>query len=261
MAEHGGRFPTSAAQLVQLPGIGRSTAAAIAAFCFGERAAILDGNVKRVLARVLAFDGNLAEPASLRSLWAHAESLLPEDAVDVYTQGLMDLGADVCLARAPRRRPRQDRRGSAAAASGTPTHFPMKRAPLRRGRREHVWLWLTWREQLWLLPRPSRGIWAGLWSLPEFEAVGDDFARVTAAWPGACERLPSFTHALTHLDWTLHPRRWQVPWTLPAERLGEITANWPEGRWFDRDAALALGLPAPLRRLLSAPVREAIEAG
>ena len=260
MAEHGGRFPESAAQLMQLPGIGRSTAAAIAAFCFGERAAILDGNVKRVLARVLAFDGNLAEPAPLRSLWAHAEALLPEDTIDVYTQGLMDLGADVCLARAPRcvACPVSDL--CAARARGTPTRFPAKRPALRRGRREHVWLWLAWREHLWLLPRPSRGIWAGLWSLPEFEAV-DDFVRVTADWPGAFESLPSFTHALTHLDWTLHPRRWHVPPTLPAARLGKLTANWPEGRWFDRDAALALGLPAPLRRLLSAPVREAIEAG
>ena len=260
MAEHDGRFPDSAAQLKQLPGIGRSTAAAIAAFCFGERAAILDGNVKRVLARVLAFDGNLDEPAPLRSLWQHAEALLPEDAVDAYTQGLMDLGADVCLARAPRCSLCPVSELCAATACGTPTRFPIKRAAVRRGRREHVWLCLTWREQVWLVPRPSRGIWAGLWSLPEFDTPGA-FERATAAWPGAVERLPTFTHALTHLDWTLHPRRWRVPSTLPAARLGELTAGWPEGRWFDLDAALALGLPAPLRRLLSADVQEAIEAG
>ena len=88
-----------------------------------------------------------------------------------------------------------------------------------------------------------------------------DFVGATAAWPGACEPLPTFTHALTHLDWTLHPRRWHVPSTVPAARLAELTARWPEGRWCDRDGALALGLPAPLRRLLSADVQEAIEAG
>ena len=78
VAEHGGRFPIHSDELVKLPGIGRSTAAAIAAFCFGERVAILDGNVKRVLTRVLAFDGDLAEAKQERALWLAATQLLPE---------------------------------------------------------------------------------------------------------------------------------------------------------------------------------------
>ena len=100
---HGGRFPASAEGLQTLPGIGRSTAAAIASFCFGERVSILDGNVKRVLSRVLAFEGDLAEPRQERGLWGLAQALVPEDAADMpaYTQGLMDLGATVCLARSP----------------------------------------------------------------------------------------------------------------------------------------------------------------
>ncbi len=84
-----------------MPGIGRSTAAAIAAFCFGERAAILDGNVKRVLCRVSGFDADLASPANERALWSQAEALLPERGIEAYTQGLMDLGATVCAARRP----------------------------------------------------------------------------------------------------------------------------------------------------------------
>ena len=101
VALHGGEFPRSAAALETLPGIGRSTAAAIASFCFGERAAILDGNVKRVLTRVLGFDADLAVAANERNLWTQAEAMLPnrgvQEAMPRYTQGLMDLGATVCL--------------------------------------------------------------------------------------------------------------------------------------------------------------------
>ncbi|RYY63298.1 MAG: A/G-specific adenine glycosylase, partial [Comamonadaceae bacterium] len=101
--KHGGAFPGSAALLETLPGIGRSTAAAIAAFCYGERVAILDGNVKRVLARVLAYDGDIATGGGQRGLWDQASALVPEQSADMpaYTQGLMDLGATVCLARNP----------------------------------------------------------------------------------------------------------------------------------------------------------------
>src|SRR5690349_16259112 len=89
MAQHGGRFPASSEVLATLPGIGRSTAAAIAAFCFGERAAILDGNVKRVLTRALGFAGDLSQSGAERELWAKAESLLPATGMEAYTQGLM----------------------------------------------------------------------------------------------------------------------------------------------------------------------------
>ena len=103
MREHGGQFPRSAAVLATLPGIGRTTAAAIAAFCFEERSAILDANVKRVLTRVLAFEGDLAQAAQEKALWALAEQLLPEHGHDMprYTQALMDLGATVCTPRQP----------------------------------------------------------------------------------------------------------------------------------------------------------------
>ncbi len=101
VARFGGAFPRTAAELETLPGIGRSTAAAIAAFCFGERVAILDGNVKRVLTRVLGFDADLSVAANERRLWDEATALLPagesRDAMSAYTQGLMDLGATVCL--------------------------------------------------------------------------------------------------------------------------------------------------------------------
>ena len=248
--QHGGRFPASSAELMQLPGIGRSTAAAIAAFCFGERVAILDGNVKRVLTRVLAFDGDLAVAKHERELWARATELLPERDIERYTQALMDLGATLCSARSPSCPQCPVLGDCAAARSHAQEHYPVKTRKLKRGAREHVWLWLCWRDQVWLVQRPDSGVWAGLWSLPEFTST-TAFDAASAGWPGRGEWLASFTHTLTHLDWTLHPLRWTLPTRLGEARRAAIECAWPSGRWFTADAALAAGLPAPLRKLLT----------
>ena len=245
----GAVFPTTSADLARLPGIGRSTAAAIAAFCFGERVAILDGNVKRVLARAFAFEGDLAEARHERELWALAESLLPEQGIAPYSQGLMDLGATLCLSRNPMCASCPVSAGCMAHAMGTQTDYPVKSKRLKRGTREHVWLLLQWRDQVWLERRPERGVWAGLWSLPEFESR-QGFERASAGWPGHAQEMPSFVHVLTHLDWTLHPVCWTLPARTGAARLSQIVSPWPAGRWFGLAEALALGLPAPLRKLL-----------
>jgi A/G-specific adenine glycosylase len=243
--DHGGRFPRTSAALAALPGIGRSTAAAIAAFCFGERAAILDGNVRRVLARWLGFDGDLATAPAQRALWAKAEALLPSRDVDVYTQGLMDLGAEVCTSR----RPACDRcpvaADCAARASGEPQRWPVNGRRGVRGRRRHALLWLQAADRLWLVRRPVPGVWAGLWSLPEFDGA-EALQALTSGWPGRGVWLPPIEHALTHFDWTLEPLRWTLP---PGAEAG-VEALLPPGRWFGRDEALAAGLPTPLRRLL-----------
>jgi A/G-specific adenine glycosylase len=252
VAEHGGRFPDNAAQLAELPGIGRSTAAAIAAFCFGERVAILDGNVKRVLGRVLAFEGDLAEAAQQRALWAQAEHLLPATGIEAYTQGLMDLGAGLCSRRAPRCLPCPVQDLCAARRTGSPERFPIKTRKLKRSRRENLWLCLVWRGRYWLVQRPPQGVWAGLWSLPEW-ADATELAGATSHWPGRPEPLPSFTHVLTHLDWRLHPWRWQWPDQLDEAAAARLTGGLPaaaQGRWFGRDEVAALGLPAALRKLL-----------
>lgn len=249
---HAGEFPRSSAALAELPGIGRSTAAAIAAFCFGERVAILDGNVKRVLARVLAFDADLASAANERSLWQHATALLPQGrGIEAYTQGLMDLGATVCLAREPSCLLCPVHALCRAAAAQAQSAYPVKSRKLKRSRREHVWLWLRWREQVWLVQRPERGVWAGLWSLPEFES-SLAYDAASGDWPGHDEPLESFTHVLTHLDWTLHPVRRTLPACTSERTVASITSAWPAGRWFTLAQALDAGLPAPLRKLLLA---------
>jgi A/G-specific adenine glycosylase len=247
VAEHDGAFPGHSQALAALPGIGRSTAAAIAAFCFGERAAILDGNVKRVLARVLAFDGDLARAPEVQRLWSAATGLLPQHDVDVYTQGLMDLGATLCSAQQPACGlcPLADE--CQGRAVGQPERFPVKSRRSVRGHRTNAWLWVQRGDDLLLARRPAPGVWAGLWSLPEYPSM-EALNAETCAWPGRGVWLPAIRHALTHFEWTLHTLAWQ----LPAEAdVPTALHALPEGRWASLDEARSMGLPAPLKKLLA----------
>jgi A/G-specific adenine glycosylase len=160
MTQWGGAFPRTAVQLAQLPGIGPSTAAAIAAFCFEERAAILDGNVKRVLSRALGFGDDLAQVRHERRLWALAQTLVPAAAdMPAYTQGLMDLGATLCTPRQPRCLLCPLASDCVARAQGQPEAYPVKTRQLRRSQRAHALLWLCHGDAVWLERRPDTGIW------------------------------------------------------------------------------------------------------
>jgi A/G-specific adenine glycosylase len=244
VALHGGEFPRAADVLQTLPGIGRSTAAAIAAFCFGERVAILDGNVKRVLTRVLGFDRDLAIAGNERALWDEAQKLLPHrdlaKAMPRYTQGLMDLGATVCLARTPTCLlcPVSDL--CVARAQGMPQEYPVKTRKLKRSA-QALWLLMAQARDgsVWLAKRPNTGIWAGLYCPPVFES-----REALDAAAGSRVSLTDdepFTHVLTHKDLHLHP----VRATFAKSRLNDAT-----GSWFASDEWPHLGLPAPVRKLL-----------
>jgi A/G-specific adenine glycosylase len=250
---HDGAFPRDSAALATLPGIGRSTAAAIAAFCFGERVAILDGNVKRVLTRAIGFGDDIGVAANENKLWDHARSLLPARGIEAYTQGLMDLGAGVCT----RRRPQCDacplQTGCVARAEGRPEAYPVKTRKLQRGQRANALLCLQQGSNVWLVRRPERGVWAGLWSLPEWPA-DSTLDTLAATWPGHGAWLAPLQHALTHFDWTLHSLRWQLPARLSAAGRNAVEQALPAGRWFTQDDALAASLPAPVRKLLSGSV-------
>ncbi|VTU28798.1 A/G-specific adenine glycosylase [Variovorax sp. SRS16] len=248
VARFGGSFPRTAAELQTLPGIGRSTAAAIAAFCFGERVAILDGNVKRVLTRVLGFAGDLSSAAQERVLWSAAAALLPpatqRSAIARYTQGLMDLGATVCLPRRPSCMicPANDL--CAAQREGAPEKYPVKTRKLRRSA-QSLWV-LQARDaqgRVWLEKRPSRGIWAGLYCLPVFESRSLLLDELPPAdRPGAHDGA-AFVHVLTHKDLHLHPV------SVECRDRPSLAAA---GGWFSADEWSALGLPAPVRKLLVA---------
>ncbi len=242
VSQWAGVFPSTAAQLQTLPGIGPSTAAAVAAFCFQERVAILDGNVKRVLSRVLGFGQDLASSANEKQLWAYAQELLPRQAPDMpaYTQALMDLGATLCLPRRAACEQCPVAQQCEARAQAQPLAYPVKTRRLVR--RSESW-WLLWAQdaqgRIWLEQRPQRGVWAGLFSLPVFADQDTLLASCPQAQSG--QHLSAWVHVLTHKDLHLHPVRVNLG-------SGQPPAG-AQGQWFTREEALALGLPAPVRKL------------
>ena len=181
-----------------------------------------------MLARVLAFDGDLAEARAERELWAEATALLPARDIDAYTQGLMDLGATLCTTRSPHCLLCPLREVCAGARAGTQERYPIKSRRLVRGRRENVWLELRWRDAVWLVERAASGVWAGLWSLPEFDSI-DALRRTTAGWPGSGEVLDPFVHVLTHFDWHLQPVRWTFPSAASARSSRRCSRPGPTG--------------------------------
>lgn len=251
MVQHGGRFPESAEALMSLPGIGRSTAAAIAAFCFGERVAILDGNVKRVLTRLLAFDGDIGQPAVERGLWTRAQDLLPtrdlKRNMPAYTQGLMDLGATVCTRRRPLCMVCPLVEICQAARAGDPERYPVK---LRRLRRTEQALWLLHavdgRGRVWLQQRPHRGIWAGLHCLPTFDSRDELLASLTASAQAHIVEHTPFLHVLTHRDLHLHV----ISVRVAAAAMHATTDT--VGAWRSAEDLGSIGLPAPVKRFLLA---------
>ncbi|MEI8170089.1 MAG: A/G-specific adenine glycosylase [Rhodoferax sp.] len=249
MALHGGAFPNTALALQTLPGIGRSTAAAIASLCFAERVAILDGNVKRVLTRVLGFEADLALSANERQLWDEATRLLPvsdlHQAMPRYTQGVMDLGATLCTSKKPDCERCPVALNCVARLQGQPERYPVKTRKLKRSAES---LWLLWAtsedDAVWLNKRPTPGVWAGLYCFPLFESREALEAAVPASHRAALQDAPAFTHVLTHKDLYLHPVQLQ----LPASALDAL-----EGAWIAAQAWQVLGLPAPIRKLLTQP--------
>lgn len=228
-----GKFPDSPEALSGLPGIGRSTAAAIVAFAFSRRAAILDGNVKRVFARFFGIEGHPGEKGVENRMWEKAESLLPETEIGCYTQALMDLGAGLCSRRNPDCAKCPLNSGCIARLSGRvhelPQPAPKKALPLR----ETTFLVLAREGRLLFERRPGKGIWAELLCFPELKQ-GQDLSVFD---PSNTECLPSFTHAFTHFR-------------LKIEAVLVETGKHREGIWLSMEEALASPIPNPVRKIL-----------
>ena len=256
VADYGGVFPSDPALLAGLPGIGRSTAAAIAAFSSGARAAILDGNVKRVFARVFGVDQYPGLKPVEDALWKRAEALLPEGpegGIEAYTQGLMDLGATLCTRGKPDcgRCPLQARCVAHATdrTAVLPVPKPKKATPEKRA----LMLAVVDGGQVLLRQRPASGIWGGLLSLPEYDGhvavdeaetidagllanAAGEFGEVVEAEP-----LLPLVHGFTHYRLHIQPYRIAL-----AQR-----AETPAGHvWWDLDKILDAPLPAPIKKLL-----------
>jgi A/G-specific adenine glycosylase len=253
-AEYGGVFPSDPRLLAELPGIGRSTAAAISAFSSGTRAAILDGNVKRVFARVFGVDQFPGVKAVEEALWRRAEALLPEDGIESYTQGLMDLGATLCTRSRPDcpRCPLQDR--CVAYATGRTGQLPVRKPKRTIPEKHTTMLLIVDRGQVLLEQRPPAGIWGGLMSLPELNGHGAPagFAPEAAAIDlaagkfGAVEEaqaLLPLVHVFTHYKLHIAPVR------ITLSKRFEMAAQAAHV-WWDLARIESAPLPAPVKKLL-----------
>ncbi|VVE64742.1 A/G-specific adenine glycosylase [Pandoraea captiosa] len=274
VAEHGGRFPADPETLATLPGIGRSTAAAIAAFAYDAHAAILDGNVKRVLARVFGIEGFPGTPKIEREMWALAESLLPPRDLPAYTQGMMDLGATLCGRGAPRCGECPFDNDCVAHATGRERTLPTSKPKKAQPERYVDVLVIRAGDRVLFERRPDSGIWGGLWSLPELTPPTDtrdaDDASLRARLTGHATALGArlgpvqslvplqgLTHVFTHFK--LHLRPWLVTLSVNGESIA--SAGDANRAWLDGAGVVAAGLPSPIRKIADALSLRASDQG
>jgi len=255
-AEYGGRFPDDPDLLADLPGIGRSTAAAIAAFAYGKRAAILDGNVKRVFARAFGVEGFPGSKPVEDLLWRRAVALLPQSDMESYTQGLMDLGATLCV----RGKPACDRcplaQRCVALATDRTAELPVRKPKKAVPEKDTMMLVISEGADVLLQQRPDSGIWGGLLSLPELpvsqSAEEFELAVDTATRPfgtiAACRKLQPFSHVFTHFK--LHVSPFQV---VLKQRL--LQAAESVYVWYPVAGLADAPLPAPVKKLLLGVLR------
>ena len=261
VAEFGGEFPASVEQLQSLSGIGRSTAGAIASLSMGQKAAILDGNVKRVLARHFAVDGWPGTTAVLNKLWSIAEELTPDgDSTSEraaqggkrnlhsnYTQAMMDLGAMVCTRTKPACHSCPLMDSCLAFHQGNPADYPGKKPKQDKPVKAVQLLMVRNPQGEWLLEqRPASGIWGGLWSFPEVASDQD----VTEFWQQTHgeelvhqETWDSFRHTFSHYHLDITPVVADI--AISAAQIGERAVYW-----YDVHAPASLGLAAPVKLLL-----------
>ena len=243
---HGGEFPPSLEDAMELPGIGRSTAGAILAISAGARHSILDANVKRVLARYYAVDGAPDEAATLAQLWKLADENTPTADVAIYTQAIMDLGATVCRYPVPRCAECPIAADCRARIEGRQAELPVaKRKRAARRKKAAVMLVARRASEVLLVQRPPSGIWGGLWCLPEFEHRDAAQAYAQNALVSATlERapLPDIEHSFTHFDLVITP--------LVASCRGETCVRDGSGLWYELHQPARVGLPAPIKALL-----------
>lgn len=253
-----GVFPTTIEELESLPGVGRSTAAAILALACNQRHAILDGNVKRVLARLHAVKGWPGDRAVDRKLWLLAEQHTPSKRIAAYTQAIMDLGAILCTRSHPRCGDCPVAARCCAHALGRETDFPAPRPakplPIRRVRM----LLITNGNEVLLERRPSIGIWGGLWGCPEMpmdEDVVRWCQRHLHVRPHSQRIWPVWRHSFTHFNLYIQPVH------IAVTNIG-IIADTTDRIWHDHRVPRHFGIAAPVRKLLnrlSAESREVVD--
>ena len=254
MRNHNGKFPRQLEAIKQLPGIGDSTAAAIAVFAFGQRCAILDGNVKRVFARYFGIEGYPGKTEIQKRLWQKANESLPKNSIEVYTQALMDFGTLVCTRHKPNCTtcPVQDSCIALRENVVAMLPSPKPRKPLLK--KEAVFLILIKQDKILLEKRPAKGIWGGLWCPPEMMTT-DNANTICAQQYGIKVKLLNtitpFDHTFTHFKLRIHPQRLQV--------LSTTTTRHNNEKWVSIENALTSAIPTPVRKILQQNLLETIK--
>lgn len=254
MTLHDGQFPQDFATIQTLPGIGRSTAAAIASFAFHQVQTILDGNVKRVLARHFCIEGWPGTPVVEKRLWTLAETLLPEQDMVAYTQGLMDLGATLCTRSKPQCFACPVNDSCEAFQQGRVQELPTPKPRKALPEKSVKMLILLRGNEVMLEKRPSKGIWGGLWSLPELAVDVDSTAAVLDQY--GTHTLADYSphrlsHAFTHFK--LHIEPLVIHLTQP-----KLHPDQPARIWLSLDDALGAAIPTPVRTLLASLQKESL---
>lgn len=246
MTEYQGEFPLTVEELEALPGIGRSTAGAIISLSSGQRAVILDGNVKRVLARYHGVEGWPGQTAVLKQLWEHAEQHTPKKRCGDFNQAMMDLGATLCTRTKPNCPSCPLSKQCYALAEDRQTEFPGKKPKKETPVKTTQWLVMhNDQEQFYLEQRPSEGIWGGLWSFPEIgtEALAQEHCETRYGSIGKLESIGAFRHTFSHYHLDIHPTLIQLDKPHLVVREGE------QG-WFTHQELSQMGLAAPVKKLL-----------
>jgi len=242
----GGEFPDTVEALSELSGIGRSTAGAIVSIAYQKRAAILDGNVKRVLARYQAIDGWPGQSEALSQLWDIAERYTPKKRCNDYTQAMMDMGATLCTRTKPKCDQCPLRAGCLAYAQGEQSRYPGKK-PKKALPEKAVQLLMLRNPQgeILLQQRPSQGIWGGLWSFPEIDIGVDAIACATDGFGkvASSEVWNSYRHTFSHYHLDITPVLIQL--AKAPQGVAEATCVW-----YNPHAPEILGLAAPVKKLL-----------
>jgi len=248
-SEFNGEFPRGVEALQQLPGIGRSTAGAIASLAQGERAAILDGNVKRVLARYHAVSGYPGETSVARILWNHAESHTPASRFADYTQAIMDLGATLCRRSKPECGTCPMHRSCQAYRTDTIADYPGRKPKKLKPVRQARMFLLHHAGAVLLEQRPPQGIWGGLWTPPErsVQTTLSELAQELALDPAALTSehyAPRFRHTFSHYHLDIEP-------VYALLRSAPLTIAETDGwRWHRPGSNEAFGLSAPAVKLI-----------
>ncbi len=239
-----GEFPCCIDDILQLPGIGRSTAAAICALAYHERRAILDGNVKRVLARYCGIAGWAGSKPVETQFWEQAESLLPKQDIAVYTQALMDIGATICTRSKPKCDECPVQGDCVALQSGRTSELPTPRPKKIVPERHATMLLLMHDGDILLEKRPGSGIWGGLWCLPQLDdGLVSEYLQRNGIEEGERSELAEFTHTFSHFKLHITPVLLQV--TRKLQRLQQAGSMW-----LDVEDALQAAIPTPVRMLL-----------